>query len=121
MEKMTNYPQKKGGPLQTLKNKSRIWKTIFWWPNYRGEKYNKVAMFGLNVQTQANEMMKEISSAEKIYDDDRMKLTCLYDGRLVLEDRRLKWNNYWYGINRTSGEIIETPIIAIKRVCHGIF
>ena len=46
----------------------------------RGEKYNKVVdIWSKCTDTVANEMMKEISSAEKIY-DDRIEQICLYDG-----------------------------------------
>ena len=36
-------------------------------------------MYGLNASdTVANEMMKEISSAEKVYDDDRIETNSVY-------------------------------------------
>ena len=40
----------------------------------RGEKYNKVVEYSKCADTVANEMMKEISSAEKVFDDDRIEL-----------------------------------------------
>jgi DNA-directed RNA polymerase subunit beta' len=48
----------------------------------RGEKYNKVVdIWSKCTDTVANEMMKEISSAEKVCDDDRIETKlCLYDG-----------------------------------------
>ena len=40
----------------------------------RGEKYNKVVdVWSKCTDTVANEMMKEISSAEKTYEDDRIR------------------------------------------------
>ena len=45
----------------------------------RGEKYNKVVdVWSKCTDTVANEMMKEISSAEKIYDDDRIETNSVY-------------------------------------------
>ena len=48
----------------------------------RGEKYNKVVdVWSKCTDTVANEMMKEISSAEKTYDNDRIETICPHDGR----------------------------------------
>ena len=45
----------------------------------RGEKYNKVVdVWSKCTDTVANEMMKEISSAEKIYDNDRIETNSVY-------------------------------------------
>merc|ERR1711938_456785 len=45
----------------------------------RGEKYNKVVdIWSKCTDTVANEMMKEISSAEKIYEDDRIETNSVY-------------------------------------------
>ena len=61
----------------------------------RGEKYNKVVdIWSKCTDTVANEMMKEISSAEKIYDDDRIETNSVYMmADSALEDLKLKWNN----------------------------
>ena len=45
----------------------------------RGEKYNKVVdIWSKCTDTVANEMMKEISSAEKVYEDDRIETNSVY-------------------------------------------
>ena len=38
----------------------------------------KLLMYGQNADTVANEMMKEISSAEKVYEDDRIETNSVY-------------------------------------------
>ena len=44
----------------------------------RGEKYNKVVDIWSKCTDTVNEMMKEISSAEKVYDDDRIETNSVY-------------------------------------------
>ena len=45
----------------------------------RGEKYNKVVdIWSKCTDTVANEMMKEISSAEKVYENDRIETNSVY-------------------------------------------
>ena len=78
----------------------------------RGEKYNKVVdIWSKCTDTVANEMMKEISSAEKIYDDDRIE-TNQYTIALI---QRIPGANETIAgmrglIAKPSGEIIETII-----------
>ena len=44
-----------------------------------GEKYNKVVdIWSKCTDTVANEMMKEISSAEKVYENDRIETNSVY-------------------------------------------
>ena len=58
----------------------------------RGEKYNKVVdIWSKCTDTVANEMMKEISSAEKICEDDRIETNSVYMmADPALEDLKLK-------------------------------
>ena len=58
----------------------------------RGEKYNKVVdVWSKCTDSIANEMMKEISSAEKIYSDGRIETNfSLYDGRPGARGSRLR-------------------------------
>ena len=91
----------------------------------RGEKYNKVVdIWSKCTDTVANEMMKEISSAEKIYDDDRIETNSVYmmadpGARCSSSNETIGWNE----VNiKPSGEIIETPIISnLKKVFRSIF
>ena len=83
----------------------------------RGEKYNKVVdVWSKCTDTVANEMMKEISSAEKIYDDDRIETNSVYmmaDSGARGSQAQMKQLAGMRGlIAKPSGEIIETPIIA---------
>ena len=83
----------------------------------RGEKYNKVVdIWSKCTDTVANEMMKEISSAEKIYDDDRIETNSVYmmaDSGARGSQAQMKQLAGMRGlIAKPSGEIIETPIIA---------
>ena len=61
-------------------------------------------------------MMKEISSAEKIYDDDRIETNSVYmmaDSGARGSQAQMKQLAGMRGlIAKPSGEIIETPIIA---------
>jgi DNA-directed RNA polymerase subunit beta' len=83
----------------------------------RGEKYNKVVdIWSKCTDTVANEMMKEISSAEKIYEDDRIETNSVYmmaDSGARGSQAQMKQLAGMRGlIAKPSGEIIETPIIA---------
>jgi DNA-directed RNA polymerase subunit beta' len=83
----------------------------------RGEKYNKVVdIWSKCTDTVANEMMKEISSAEKIYPDDRIETNSVYmmaDSGARGSQAQMKQLAGMRGlIAKPSGEIIETPIIA---------
>jgi DNA-directed RNA polymerase subunit beta' len=83
----------------------------------RGEKYNKVVdIWSKCTDTVANEMMKEISSAEKVYDDDRIETNSVYmmaDSGARGSQAQMKQLAGMRGlIAKPSGEIIETPIIS---------
>ena len=83
----------------------------------RGEKYNKVVdVWSKCTDTVANEMMKEISSAEKIYKDDRIETNSVYmmaDSGARGSQAQMKQLAGMRGlIAKPSGEIIETPIIS---------
>ena len=83
----------------------------------RGEKYNKVVdIWSKCTDTVANEMMKEISSAEKIYNDDRIETNSVYmmaDSGARGSQAQMKQLAGMRGlIAKPSGEIIETPIIS---------
>jgi len=83
----------------------------------RGEKYNKVVdIWSKCTDTVANEMMKEISSAEKVYPDDRIETNSVYmmaDSGARGSQAQMKQLAGMRGlIAKPSGEIIETPIIA---------
>ena len=83
----------------------------------RGEKYNKVVdVWSKCTDTVANEMMKEITSAEKIYEDDRIETNSVYmmaDSGARGSQAQMKQLAGMRGlIAKPSGEIIETPIIA---------
>ena len=83
----------------------------------RGEKYNKVVdVWSKCTDTVANEMMKEISSAEKIYSDDRIETNSVYmmaDSGARGSQAQMKQLAGMRGlIAKPSGEIIETPIIS---------
>jgi DNA-directed RNA polymerase subunit beta' len=83
----------------------------------RGEKYNKVVdVWSKCTDTVANEMMKEISSAEKIYEDDRIETNSVYmmaDSGARGSQAQMKQLAGMRGlIAKPSGEIIETPIIS---------
>ena len=83
----------------------------------RGEKYNKVVdIWSKCTDTVANEMMKEISSAEKIYEDDRIETNSVYmmaDSGARGSQAQMKQLAGMRGlIAKPSGEIIETPIIS---------
>jgi len=83
----------------------------------RGEKYNKVVdIWSKCTDTVANEMMKEISSAEKIYPDDRIETNSVYmmaDSGARGSQAQMKQLAGMRGlIAKPSGEIIETPIIS---------
>jgi DNA-directed RNA polymerase subunit beta' len=83
----------------------------------RGEKYNKVVdIWSKCTDTVANEMMKQISSAEKIYDNDRIETNSVYmmaDSGARGSQAQMKQLAGMRGlIAKPSGEIIETPIIA---------
>ncbi len=81
----------------------------------RGEKYNKVVdIWSKCTDTVANEMMKEISSAEKIYPNDRIETNSVYmmaDSGARGSQAQMKQLAGMRGlIAKPSGEIIETPI-----------
>ena len=83
----------------------------------RGEKYNKVVdVWSKCTDTVANEMMKEISSAEKVYDNDRIETNSVYmmaDSGARGSQAQMKQLAGMRGlIAKPSGEIIETPIIS---------
>ncbi len=83
----------------------------------RGEKYNKVVdIWSKCTDTVANEMMKEISSAEKKYDNDRIETNSVYmmaDSGARGSQAQMKQLAGMRGlIAKPSGEIIETPIIS---------
>ena len=83
----------------------------------RGEKYNKVVdIWSKCTDTVANEMMKEISSAERICEDDRIETNSVYmmaDSGARGSQAQMKQLAGMRGlIAKPSGEIIETPIIA---------
>ena len=83
----------------------------------RGEKYNKVVdIWSKCTDTVANEMMKEISSAEKIYPNDRIETNSVYmmaDTGARGSQAQMKQLAGMRGlIAKPSGEIIETPIIS---------
>ena len=82
----------------------------------RGEKYNKVVdIWSKCTDTVANEMMKEISSAEKVYENDRIETNSVYmmadlwSKRITSPDETI--GRYEGLIAKPSGEI-ETPIIS---------
>ncbi len=83
----------------------------------RGEKYNKVVdVWSKCTDTVANEMMKEISSAEKVNEDDRIETNSVYmmaDSGARGSQAQMKQLAGMRGlIAKPSGEIIETPIIS---------
>ena len=83
----------------------------------RGEKYNKVVdIWSKCTDTVANEMMKEISSAEKIHENDRIETNSVYmmaDSGARGSQAQMKQLAGMRGlIAKPSGEIIETPIIS---------
>jgi DNA-directed RNA polymerase subunit beta' len=83
----------------------------------RGEKYNKVVdIWSKCTDTVANEMMKGISSAEKVYPDDRIETNSVFmmaDSGARGSQAQMKQLAGMRGlIAKPSGEIIETPIIA---------
>ena len=83
----------------------------------RGEKYNKVVdVWSKCTDTVANEMMREISSAEKVNKDDRIETNSVYmmaDSGARGSQAQMKQLAGMRGlIAKPSGEIIETPIIS---------
>ncbi len=83
----------------------------------RGEKYNKVVdVWSKCTDTVANEMMKEISSAQKIYSNGRIETNSVYmmaDSGARGSSAQMKQLAGMRGlIAKPSGEIIETPIIS---------
>ena len=83
----------------------------------RGEKYNKVVdIWSKCTDTVANEMMKEISSAEKVFENDRIETNSVYmmaDSGARGSQAQMKQLAGMRGlIAKPSGEIIETPITA---------
>ena len=83
----------------------------------RGEKYNKVVdVWSKCTDTVANEMMKEISSAEKVYPNGRIETNSVYmmaDSGARGSQAQMKQLAGMRGlIAKPSGEIIETPIVA---------
>ncbi len=83
----------------------------------RGEKYNKVVdIWSKCTDTVANEMMKEISSAEKTFPNGRIETNSVYmmaDSGARGSQAQMKQLAGMRGlIAKPSGEIIETPIIA---------
>ena len=83
----------------------------------RGEKYNKVVdIWSKCTDTVANEMMKEISSAQKILPDGRIETNSVFmmaDSGARGSQAQMKQLAGMRGlIAKPSGEIIETPIMA---------
>ena len=83
----------------------------------RGEKYNKVVdIWSKCTDTVANEMMKEISSAQKIFPNGRIETNSVYmmaDSGARGSQAQMKQLAGMRGlIAKPSGEIIETPIMA---------
>jgi len=83
----------------------------------RGEKYNKVVdIWSKCTDTVANEMMKQISSAQKIYPNGRIETNSVYmmaDSGARGSSAQMKQLAGMRGlIAKPSGEIIETPIIS---------
>jgi DNA-directed RNA polymerase subunit beta' len=83
----------------------------------RGEKYNKVVdIWSKCTDTVANEMMKEISSAQKIFPDGRIETNSVFmmaDSGARGSQAQMKQLAGMRGlIAKPSGEIIETPIMA---------
>ena len=83
----------------------------------RGEKYNKVVdIWSKCTDTLAGEMMREISSAQKIHEDGRIETNSVYmmaDSGARGSSAQMKQLAGMRGlIAKPSGEIIETPIIA---------
>jgi len=83
----------------------------------RGEKYNKVVdIWSKCTDTVANEMMKEISSAQKILPNGRIETNSVYmmaDSGARGSQAQMKQLAGMRGlIAKPSGEIIETPIMA---------
>jgi DNA-directed RNA polymerase subunit beta' len=83
----------------------------------RGEKYNKVVdVWSKCTDTVANEMMKEISSAQKIFPDGRIETNSVFmmaDSGARGSQAQMKQLAGMRGlIAKPSGEIIETPIMA---------
>ena len=66
--------------------------------------------------TVANEMMKEISSAQKIFSDGRIETNSVFmmaDSGAIGSQAQMKQLAGMRGlISKPSGEIIETPIMA---------
>jgi len=83
----------------------------------RGEKYNKVVdIWSKCTDTVANEMMKEISSAQKIFPNGRIETNSVFmmaDSGARGSQAQMKQLAGMRGlIAKPSGEIIETPIMA---------
>ena len=83
----------------------------------RGEKYNKVVdIWSKCTDSIANEMMKEIASAEKIYPNGRIETNSVFmmaDSGARGSSAQMKQLAGMRGlIAKPSGEIIETPIIS---------
>ena len=83
----------------------------------RGEKYNKVVdIWSKCTDTVANEMMREISSAQKIFPDGRIETNSVFmmaDSGARGSQAQMKQLAGMRGlIAKPSGEIIETPIMA---------
>ncbi len=83
----------------------------------RGEKYNKVVdVWSKCTDSIANEMMKEISSAEKTYPNGRIETNSVFmmaDSGARGSSAQMKQLAGMRGlIAKPSGEIIETPIIS---------
>ena len=86
----------------------------------RGEKYNKVVdIWSKCTDTVANEMMKEISSAEKIHENDRIETNSVYmmaDSGARGSQAQMKQLAGMRGlIAKPSGEIIETQLYQILK------
>ena len=83
----------------------------------RGEKYNKVVdVWSKCTDSVANEMMKEISSAEKKSSDGRIETNSVFmmaDSGARGSPAQMKQLAGMRGlIAKPSGEIIETPIVS---------
>ena len=67
-------PRTKENLINNTKKQIEEYEKQYTWFNFRGEKYDKEDVWSKCTDTVANEMMKEISSAEKVY-IDKLKLT----------------------------------------------
>ena len=78
----------------------------------RGEKYNKVVdVWSKCTDTVANEMMKEISSAEKIYENDRIETNSVY----MMADSGARGSQRHSGRFRWRGAAVDQHVVRVGR------